>query len=389
MINDTPFPDASGYPDDLPGLDAGGFDLGGGAEEPTPRPAAAAPSEPAAKPAAKSGALAWLAGGTLAVVALGFGAVHFLGGEASAAPGDTTGKATMGAAARPARSTKHLARVSAGGKTALIDYDQVAAEAMKRYAPEILEKVINRTVIEMACAQRGVRVTDAEVEAEINEFARKFDVDRNTWLQMLQAERGLTPQQYKHDVIWPMVALKKLAGTEVQITEKDIQKAFMRDYGPKVKARMIMVDDLRRAQQVALKAQAAPESFGDLARQFSIDPTSKSMDGVIPPISMYGAEEMREIEKAAFKLQDNAVSAVLQLPFPGMQRYVILKREGVTEPVVRNIEDVRATITENLREEMVQERVATVFKSLKEQTEVHNFLTNTTTGGVRKVGATR
>ena len=70
-----------------------------------------------------------------------------------------------------------------------------------------------------------------------------------------------------------------------------------------------------------------------------------------------------------------------------MQRYVILKREGVTEPVVRNIEDVRGTIAETLQEEKVQERVATVFKSLKEQTEVHNFLNNTTTGGVSKVGA--
>src|SRR5690606_14027328 len=151
---------------------------------------------------------------------------------------------------------QYLARVG----SAVVTYDQVADEAMARYGTEVLDQLISRTIIEIACQERGITVAEAEVEQEILKISQEFGLDRDSWLQMLQAERNITPLQYKRDVIWPMLALKKLAGAEVQITEADIQKAFERDYGPKVKARMIMMDNQRRLNEVWQKANAANEA---------------------------------------------------------------------------------------------------------------------------------
>ena len=295
--------------------------------------------------------------------------------------------AEQAAAAKP--QSRVLARLADGPVTELITYDEVAAEAMARHGREVLEALINRTTVEMACKKQGVAVSRAEVEAEITSTARKFEVDRNTWLQMLESERGLNANQYARDVIWPKLALQKLAGTQVTVTPKDVKEAFIRAYGPKVKARMVMLDNIRRAQEVHAELRENPAEFGRIAREKSIDPTSQALDGVIPPIAAYGPPESRELEQQAFRLKDGEISGIIQLPFPGMQRYVILQREGLTDPIETKLEDVRPLIEEELREQKIQAEVARVFMEIKERTKVDNYAAQTSAGGVKKASATR
>jgi foldase protein PrsA len=179
-----------------------------------------------------------------------------------------------------------------------------------------------------------------------------------------------------------MLALKKLAGDNVAITDEDMQRAFVRDYGPRVKAKMIMLDNPRRATEVWEKAVAAPQDkisaeFGALARQHSIDPTSRPLDGAIPPIRRIGTPETQNLEKAAFALQEGEVSGIIQV---GLGRYVILLCEGRTEQTVE-FDQVKEDLYQHLTEEKVQESVAKVFEKLKSEARVDNYLTNTSSGG--------
>lgn len=314
-----------------------------------------------------------LVGGTLAVAAAGAGALQLIDTEQA----DAAVAATAPEQARPVSDdSRVLARLDDGTNKFQITQAQVAAEALNRHGAEVLESMINRATVKLACDGRGVTVTAAEVAAEITDAAKKYEVDRDTYLRMLETERGVTPQQYANDVVWPKLALKKLADTQVQVTPEDVKKAFIRTYGPKVKARMIMCDNIRRAQQVHKQAAANPAEFGRLAREHSIDEGSKALDGMIPPISMYGSPETAELERRAFALKDGEVSGIVQLSFPGMNRYVILKREGLTEAAATRLEEVRPLIEEDLRERKVQESVAAVFTEIRDRTVIHNYLTN-------------
>lgn len=358
----------------------------------------AAGGPPAGQTATQSTRRRWLiaGGGTIAAVVVGAALMQvFRSGEGVAAEGRASVADGAAAAQVPAGKPQYLARVG----SAVVTYDQVADEAMARYGGEVLDQLINRTIIEIACRDRGISVTEAEVEQEITTIAQEFGLDRSNWLQMLQAERNITPIQYKRDVIWPMIALKKLAGAEVQVTEADIKRAFERDYGPKVKARMIMMDNQRRLNEVWQKANAAREAAGDdqskaaaefgrLAREHSMEPTSKALDGVIPPIRRHTGPENESIENAAFNLRPGEISGIVQLSTPGAPRYVILFCEGHTEPVVTpdKMDLVRDEIVAQLTKEKTQESVAKVFKKLQEETPVHNFLTNTSTGAVQPAG---
>jgi foldase protein PrsA len=197
---------------------------------------------------------------------------------------------------------------------------------------------------------------------------------------MLQSERKLSPQQYQDDIIWPMIALKKLAGTEFKPTNEDMDKAFKRDYGPRVKARLILVEgNVRVANQIWEECNANPDDFEKIATEKSADPNTRPLGGTIPPIRMFGGSD--QIETAAFKLEEGEISPVIEI---GENRYVILKCEGRTEPVVSDIKDVWEGLYAQVTEEKTQSAVAVVFEKVKSQAQIQNFLANTATGAARK-----
>jgi foldase protein PrsA len=300
---------------------------------------------------------------------------------------DGSGKA---AAARPAASTeKVVATIKTGGSVDKVTYDDLAKECVARYGAEILDNLINRRIIQQACDQHGITVSEAEVKAEVNRIAKKFGLDEENWLKMLQAERNVTPAQYYNDIIWPMLALRKLAGEKVEISDKELQRAFVRNYGPRVKAKAIVFDNPRRAREVHAKAMANPEDFGRLAREYSIDPNSRSLDGVIPPIPRYAGND--KLEEVVFKLKEGEISPVVQV---GATQYMVVLCEGYTEQVVKKLDEVEDMLREQLTEEKVQQSVAKVFEGLKDDARVENILAGTVQGGEkrttgRKPGAVR
>lgn len=253
-----------------------------------------------------------------------------------------------------------------------ITYEELAQECILRDGATVLEQVINRTLIQQACAENGIVVSDAEVETEITRISKKFGLPVDQWQKMLQAERGLTPVQYRRDVIWPMLALKKLAGEDVQITAQMMQEAYEDSYGPRVKARMIFLDNLRRATEVWEKAKADPDSFEDLARAYSVEPSSKALGGTVPPIRKNSGAHP-EIRKVAFKLKDGQIcSGPIQID---VGRYALVKSEGLTDPIDHNPEDVRQELFADLQEREVQRLVGETFEKLKNQARVDNYLT--------------
>ena len=311
----------------------------------------------------------WIFGGAAAaVVAAGLLMQHFRApaGQA-AADGQGAGTARVGGAKAP----EVLARV---GKES-ISKNAVAEECIARHGKEVLDDLIHRLVIQQACEAQQITVTEQEVSDEIVKIAKRFNLDVSQWMQMLQAERNITPMQYRTSVIWPMVALRKLAGEQVEINEDDVKKAFIREYGPRVKARVIMFDNSRRAKDVWEEANRNLDDFEALAQKYSIDPNSRALGGQVPPIPRYSGNDT--LEKEAFKLKEGQLSGVIEL---GTGRWVILKCEGRTEPVVTDIEEVRNSLVDQLTEAKTQQAIGKVFEKIKEQTRVDNFLTNTSTG---------
>jgi len=310
-----------------------------------------------------------LAGTGILLVAAGVWLQFFNAHPAASQTANESGKTAL---SNTPTNVKVLAKVN--GQS--ITYDVVARECVNRHGQEVLESLINRLIIQQECERRGVAITAEEVHEEVARTAKKFNLPLDTWYKMLESERKLTRDQYHQDVIWPMLALKKLAGQSIEVTEADMKTGFERDYGPRVKARLILVDaNLRQANQIWEKCVAAPDDFDRIAREFSADPNTRPLGGVIPPIRRHSGS--KNVEDEAFRMKPGEISPVIQV---AENRYVILKCEGTTEPVVTDIKDVWEDLYAQLVEEKTQKSVAHIFEDVQKSSRVDNFLTNQSTG---------
>ena len=138
--------------------------------------------------------------------------------------------------AKPAEAVRPVALVDGAEITA----DQLAAECLARHGSAVLETIVNRRIIEQSCARAGVLVTAADVDAEIDAMSRRFNVPRDKWIDLIRQERGVTERQYADDIVWPMIALRRLASGVVEPTAAEVQEAFEKQFGPAVKARIIV-----------------------------------------------------------------------------------------------------------------------------------------------------
>jgi foldase protein PrsA len=159
---------------------------------------------------------------------------------------------------------------------------QLADECVARKGQEILETLIARKLIDQALRARKLDVTAAEIDEEIDRVAENIaHVSRQNWLRTLDKERNISPVQYARDIIYPALALRKLASDRVQVTAKDMKDSFEAQYGDKLRCRLIMVDKLPKANEIWEKLRANPGGFEKLAKDHSMDTGSRSLGGLL------------------------------------------------------------------------------------------------------------
>jgi len=279
-------------------------------------------------------------------------------GRAPQVPGrQAATRAPLVASKKPATSSSSKLKVLAVVNQEQITRQELAREVLRRYGDEVLESLINKKLILQACQQRQIVVTNKDVEDEIGRIASRFSLSVDRWLAMLQSDRDISPDKYRRDIVWPTLALRKLAAGHITVTKEELQQAFEREYGPRVKVRMIMVSNKEQADKLRSQAAANPAKFGDLAKEFSEDRNSASARGLVPAIRKHSGE--LSVEKAAFALSEGEVSQVIPLA----NQYFIIKCEKRVAPVYV-AERLRADANRRLSDRIVDSKLRNASTSL-------------------------
>ena len=284
----------------------------------------------------------------------------------TAASGDSSQAAARSASAIPGRIQIPDVVASVNGHA--ITRDELAAECRLHYGKEVLESMVNKYLILSACRQMGITISRREVEDEINQMAKSFNLPREQWMKLLMQERGIKPEQYADDIIWPSLALRKLAGERLQVTQKELFEAFDMEYGAAVKARLIVCTNAENAKRIQSLAAANPADFGELAKKYSEDAPSASIKGIVPPIRKHSA--CPEIEKAAFGLADGQVSGVI----PSAGQYVILKRDGLIVARAITMAQAAPRLEKIIRDRKMRQVATEIFQDLQRKAQVQNVL---------------
>ena len=243
----------------------------------------------------------------------------------------------------------------------IITRQQLADECVARKGQEILDTLIARRLIEQEMKKKKKEITAAEIDEEIDRVAMGVGhVSREVWLRTLDKERGISPATYARDIIYPSLALRKLAEPMVQVTDQDMKDAFEANFGPRLRCRMIMTNDIRKASEIWDEAKKNPAGFEKLAQEKSLDSATRSFGGLLPdPIARHAVP--REVSDAAFiqlvdgdpadknpahKPKDGDITGPIQV---NEGAWVILKREALAsgksgslnDPEVKNMLQVQ------------------------------------------------
>lgn len=285
---------------------------------------------------------------------------------------DTTSRSRFTAGPQLASTSTTSAQL--GSTMAVVNGEEItrqalAKECLRRYGAEVLESMVNKQIILQACQTSGVKISQQDVEDEINNVAGKFGLSVDRWLSLLETERDVDPQQYRRDIIWPTLALRHLAAKEITITQEEFGKAFESEYGPKVSARIIVLTDPKKAEQVLQVARSKPQEFDQLAKEHSEDKATASAYGVIPPIRKYLGDP--NLEQVAFGLKAGEISPIIQVG----NQYIILKCEKQVERTYissQQLPAIKEALSERIRDHKMRGASAELFQQLQSQSQIMN-----------------
>jgi parvulin-like peptidyl-prolyl isomerase len=271
----------------------------------------------------------------------------------------------------------------------IISRSRLANECIARKGEEILETLIARTLIEQALRSKKLEVTAMEVDQEIDNVAmRVAGLGREAWLRTLDKERGISPIQYARDIIYPALALRKLAGPRVQVTELDLKNSFEAQYGEKLRCRMIMVDKLQSAKEIWEELRKNPGGFEKTAMERSMDSSSRSLGGLLAePISRHAYPQT--VSDAAFgqlvdgdlkdkdpnhKPKDGEISGPIQV---AEATWILLRREGLVggQKVDPNNPEIKKQTYELIYEVKLKEAMGAFMVDLMQAAAIENKLT--------------
>ncbi|MEX2141188.1 MAG: peptidylprolyl isomerase [Pirellulales bacterium] len=314
-------------------------------------------------------------------------AIKMIGGRTNAdaqAPAVNRGGAKPAASSPVRRANAETAAPRAAGQRleimAIVNGEEIqrqelARECLSVFGQEVLQSVVNKQLILDYCQQRQVTVTRQDVNDEIDRMARKFGLTTDQYLKMLQQERDIDPDQYATDIVWPMVALRRLAKDEITPTDEELRKAYESQYGEAVKVRIIVLDNEEEARRISALAAQNPDDFGALAKNHSKDP-SAGYNGMIQPIRRNVGHAA--IEKAAFALSAGQISRIIPLKLGAndqqgaLTQYVILKCEDHLPPAKVNGKLVEERLRESIVEAKLRNAATEIFKQLQSEATVVN-----------------
>jgi foldase protein PrsA len=169
-------------------------------------------------------------------------------------------------------------------------------EAMKeKYGEQTLQELLYEKVL-----SKKYEVTDKEVNAKIDELKSQLGDS----FDMALAQYGYESEEDLKKSFKVGLLQEKAAVKDVKVTEKELKK-YYDDYKPEIKARHILVEDEKTANEIKKKLETGSK-FEDLAKEYSTDTITAKKGG---DLGWFGTGEMvPEFEEAAYALDVNEIS---------------------------------------------------------------------------------
>jgi len=254
-----------------------------------------------------------------------------------------------------------------------ISRQQLANESMRRFGNDVLESIINKLLVMNKLREQRIEITEGDINEAIREKAEKFGLSADRYLKLIESKRDIKIDQYKNDIVWNELALRRIAEAQIQVTPQELQQKMEFEFGAKIQVRQIALADLEAARTLREILRSEPESFEKLAKQHSVDTNSAAMGGLLPPIRRNSG--FPEFENVAFSLQPGQISDVFKVD----GAFLVLRCERVfpaEELTKEQLTQVHQRLIEEITRDKLRSSALDLFRNLQESAEIVNVMNN-------------
>ncbi|HID87042.1 MAG TPA: hypothetical protein EYP55_06635 [Anaerolineae bacterium] len=187
-------------------------------------------------------------------------------------------------------------------------------QTLAQVSRQVLDQLIDQVLIEQAAAREGITVSDEEVEASIQKLREEMGEER---FKESLVTAGLTYEDFVRTQRSMLIGNAVIAWVTASLPREAEQ----------VHARHILVQTRAEAEQ-ALARLRAGEEFAALAKELSLDETSREQGGDLGwfPRGIMPAA----LEEVAFSLAPGETSGVVETPF-GFHVIQVLEKDPERE----------------------------------------------------------
>jgi hypothetical protein len=225
-----------------------------------------------------------------------------------------------------------------------------------------VDLMVNRKLIEIEAARRGVMVTSEEVEAGLNEDLRGMNVSRDEFQRVILPRYGKSLYEWQVDVIRPRLVLAKIARPRFTISEDEFRRAYESEYGEKREAQIIVYPKTTVIPADAMeKIQKDPAEFTKAAMA-QPDQKLAEAKGVIVPIGRHIEGEDPLAEATLFGLEVGKTSQW----FETKNSRMIMRCLRIVPPDPNmTFEKARPILEKSIADKKLNALIPTVFEDIK------------------------
>ncbi|MCI0681952.1 MAG: hypothetical protein L0Y71_07600 [Gemmataceae bacterium] len=236
-----------------------------------------------------------------------------------------------------------------------ITREELGEFLIARFGAERLDFLVNRRIVERTCKARGIEVTDAMIDAQLDRDLEKMgkNFTRKNFNDLVLKKFKKTMYEWKEDVIRPKLMMVQLVAPMVKVTEEDLRKGFEGRYGPKVECRWIVLPDDKYKEQLWQKASANEAGFNEVATKYNLPALCPHGGKGVPPIHRHFGDP--NVERIAFGLKEGDVSPLIGL---ADKTVVILKCDKhIPADLTKRFEEERLALYQEIYDLKLQQTI--------------------------------
>ncbi|NOT00359.1 MAG: peptidylprolyl isomerase [Phycisphaerales bacterium] len=234
---------------------------------------------------------------------------------------------------------------------------QVVELLLEAHGVGLLEQLIVLDRAEQLAADRGITVTQADVDVEheraLEKLMGKHAADTppelrlragETLLDELLSQRNISRAEFTL-VTRRNAILRKIVHQELTFTEEQLRQEHARTYGYRVEIRHVQVASAAEADRI-LRQINAGVTIAELARLYSVNRASGEAGGLLPPFTADDAEVPELLRRTAFALKPGERSGPIHVD----EWFHVIEVEQLLPAKDVLFETARAELERGLRE---------------------------------------